>query len=106
MQASSVPCKRLFSGSKQTATDRRARLGSQKFEELQVLKSAWRPTIVDHAAANSKIDEFIDLSVYEDLMAQELAEEALDRDIAGDDEWPFDDEIPEVVHLGNLTINE
>ena len=42
-QASSVPCERLFSGSKQIAIDRQACLGSKVFEELVIMGSAWRP---------------------------------------------------------------
>jgi hypothetical protein len=53
LQASSVPCERLFSASKQTADDRRARLGAERFEELQIMKFAWRNTVPDLAAWNS-----------------------------------------------------
>jgi hAT family C-terminal dimerisation region len=60
-QASSVPCEQLFSGSKQVATDRRARLGSEKFEELQIMKSAWRDKIADLASWNSNQAEEISL---------------------------------------------
>src|SRR6266481_4080114 len=58
-QASSVPCERLFSGSKQVATDRHARLGSDKFKELQIMKSAWCDKVVDLASWNSKQAEEI-----------------------------------------------
>src|SRR5882757_9493507 len=44
-QASSVPCEWLFSGTKQIAVDRRARLGSAVFEELAIMKSAWGPQL-------------------------------------------------------------
>ena len=46
-QASSVPCERLFSNGKLIATDHRARLGSDRFEELQIVKSAWKDVVVD-----------------------------------------------------------
>ena len=49
-QASSVPCGRLFSGSKQIATDRWACLGSTVFEQLVIMGSAWRPDLYDMAA--------------------------------------------------------
>jgi hypothetical protein len=56
--ATSVPCERLFSAGAEIATDRRSRLGGEKFEYLQVLKHAWRDKVTDHAAANStEIDE-------------------------------------------------
>ncbi|GLB40087.1 hypothetical protein LshimejAT787_0705970 [Lyophyllum shimeji] len=79
-QASSVPCERLFSGSKQTATDRRARLGASRFEELQIMKSAWRGTIVDFADINSWEVEIVkaDLDVYAALLDEDVALEAWD----------------------------
>ncbi|KIM61894.1 hypothetical protein SCLCIDRAFT_120712 [Scleroderma citrinum Foug A] len=39
--ASSVPCEHLFSAGGQIATDRRSRLGSDQFEQLQILKHGW-----------------------------------------------------------------
>jgi hAT family C-terminal dimerisation region len=38
IQASSVPCERVFSSSKQTTTDRRSKLGPKMMEALQLLK--------------------------------------------------------------------
>jgi hypothetical protein len=38
IQASSVPCERVFSSSKETTTARRNKLGPQLVEALQVLK--------------------------------------------------------------------
>ena len=68
VQASSVPCEQLFSGSKQTATDRRARLGADCLEELQLMKFAWWGKAVDIAAWTSDQIEGIDLTVeYQDL---------------------------------------
>src|SRR6202522_4153291 len=72
-QASSVPCERVFSGSKLTATDHRARLGSQLFEELQLMKGSWRGLTVDLAQLNSDIIEEI-FDDGEDLL---LADEEL-----------------------------
>jgi hypothetical protein len=65
-QASSVPCERVFSSSKLTATDRRARLKAEVFEQLQIVKGAWRAQIINLAQQNSEepeevIDEFEDL---------------------------------------------
>lgn len=56
-QGSAVPCEHLFSGSKQTATDLRASLGPERFEELQILKSDWRETVFDYAQANDAAGE-------------------------------------------------
>jgi hypothetical protein len=48
----------LFSGSKQVATDRRAHLGSEVFEELVIMSSAWGPDLCDMAAwSNSQVEE-------------------------------------------------
>ena len=58
--ASSVPCERLFSAAKEIADDRRARLGPKKFEELQVMKFAWRNNIPDLATWNSAFVEEVD----------------------------------------------
>jgi hypothetical protein len=65
-QASSVPCERVFSGSKLTATDRRARLKAEIFEQLQVLKGVLRSQVVDFAELSSRemvmvMDEFEDI---------------------------------------------
>ena len=60
IQASSVPCERLFSAAKLIATDRRARLSPEVFEELQVLKFAWRGELVNLAVRNAKETEEID----------------------------------------------
>lgn len=68
IQASSVPCERLFSSSKQVATDRRSRLGSDRFEELLIMKSAWRGTISDWAVSNSENIEEVDLVEYEEFL--------------------------------------
>ncbi|KAF5378162.1 hypothetical protein D9615_007596 [Tricholomella constricta] len=59
-QASSVPCKRVFSSAKLTATDRRARLGAIIFEELQIMKAVWRPQLIDHAKNNSQEIEVVE----------------------------------------------
>ncbi len=54
MQASSVPCERVFSAAKLVATDHRARLSPVVFEELQVLKFAWRDSLLDWVALNGE----------------------------------------------------
>ncbi|KAF9224384.1 hypothetical protein BS17DRAFT_703190, partial [Gyrodon lividus] len=78
--ASSVPCKRLFSGGAEIATDWQSRLGAGKFEELQMMKHVWCSSIIDWAASNSQDCEEIDLLLdeYEELLH-------LDEDLAEND---------------------
>jgi len=69
--ASSVPCERLFSGGGKIATKHHAQLGVARFEELQIMKFAWRNNIGDLAAWNSSQVEEIDdkFGEYQDLLA-------------------------------------
>ena len=67
-QASSVPCERLFSGTKQTATDCRSLLGNQRFEELTVMKSGWNMNLRDLAAWNSVQIEDIQMMEFEEIL--------------------------------------
>ena len=68
-QASSVPCERLFSASKQTADVHCSSLGTKRFEELQIMKFAWRQNIVDLAAWNlAEAEELVDLDEYSELL--------------------------------------
>lgn len=83
-QASSVPCERLFSASKQTAIDRRASLGAKRFEELQVMKFAWRPKINDLVGYNSKEVEEVqvhldDLNEYTEMLDVDESAAEFDR---------------------------
>jgi hypothetical protein len=79
-----VPCERVFSSSKLTATDRRARLKAEVFEELQMLKAAWRAQTVDLSRLNSEeIEEVLD-PAFEDLF---LADEELRQ-------WEIEDVAP------------
>jgi len=77
-QASSVACERLFSAGGEIATKRRAQLGADRFEELQLMKFAWRNKIDDLASYNSKQVEEIDdgMKEFQDFLAadQELEE--------------------------------
>ena len=70
-QASSVPCERLFSAGGEVATKRWAQLGAARFEELQMMKFAWRNNIGDLAAWNSAQIEEIDneMREFEDMLA-------------------------------------
>jgi hAT family C-terminal dimerisation region len=79
-QASSVPCERLFSGGGEVATKRRAQLGADRFEELQVMKFAWRNNVDDWAAWNSAtVEEVDEMKEYEDLVAADEEQQAWDR---------------------------
>lgn len=84
VQASSVACERLFSAGKHITTDTRARLNPDVFEQLQVLKMAWRQDIVDIARENEMFEEEVqaDESAFAVL-------EALDNE---DLEWREDED--------------
>lgn len=82
-QASSVPCERLFSASKQVTTERRSRLGADRLEQLLVMKSAWQGTMVDWAAMNSRAVDEIEINDYSDLLQA-------DKDVREWDEIEFD----------------
>ena len=77
--ATSVPCERLFSAGAGIATDQRSRLGSDRFEELQVIKHTWRKSILDRAAENSSQVEEVWLDDFKEL-------HRIDEDLAKDDE--------------------
>jgi hypothetical protein len=81
--ASSVPCERLFSGGGEIATKRRAQLGVTRFEELQVMKFAWRHNVGDHAARNSSQVEEIDdeIGEYQDLLAADGEQARWDAEV-------------------------
>jgi hAT family C-terminal dimerisation region len=82
-QASSVPCERLFSASKQTADYRRASLGAKHFEELQVMKFAWRKNVNDLATWNSTQIEEVDLDEYSEMLEAEDATVEFDNVLVG-----------------------
>jgi hypothetical protein len=68
IQASSVPCERLFSAGKEIAVARRSQLGAKLFEQLQMLKFAWKETLVDHATWNSEYMEVFDLDEFKEML--------------------------------------
>lgn len=70
-QASSVPCERLFSGTKQIAEDHWSRLGDPVFEQLAMMKSAWGPELCDFAAWNAAQVEEVNLD-YEQLLLDDI----------------------------------
>lgn len=70
--ATSVPCERLFSAGAEIATDRRSRLGTDKFEYLQILKHHWRHTLQDAANINATYVEEVNLMEYKELLARDV----------------------------------
>ena len=70
--ASSVPCERLFSAGAEIATDRRSRLGSGRFEELQIMKHTWNSSLVDHAQVNSCEVENVLLQDFKELYERDV----------------------------------
>lgn len=76
--ATSVPCERLFSAGAEIATDRRSRLGADRFEQLQILKHAWQGQIVDAASFNSSEIEDVYLDEFRELFTrdQELVKDS------------------------------
>ncbi|KAF5382025.1 hypothetical protein D9615_004467 [Tricholomella constricta] len=70
-QASSVPCERVFSSSKLTATDRRSRLKAEVFEELQLMKATWRPQLQDLAKLNSEEVDVVNEELFGHLFDME-----------------------------------
>ncbi|KZT31949.1 hATC-domain-containing protein, partial [Sistotremastrum suecicum HHB10207 ss-3] len=83
VQASSVACERLFSSAKLTATDLRSRLGTDEFEELQLLKFAWKREIIDMAKDNETCEQeiAIDEEFYRGLDALDTLEEEWDNEV-------------------------
>jgi hypothetical protein len=78
IQALSVPCESLFLSSKQVATELQAHSGSDHFEELLMMKSAWYRMFSNWAAANSEDIEDIDLVEYEELLHSDVQAHAWD----------------------------
>jgi hypothetical protein len=79
-QASSVPCERLFSAGKEIADERRARLGPERFEQLQMLKYAWKASSIDYAAWNENHVEEVKLDEYVELLKADLNDGKWDED--------------------------
>jgi len=77
--ATSIPCEWLFSAGAGIATDQHSHLGSDQFEELQVMKHTWHKSILDRAAENSSQVEEVWLDDFKEL-------HQIDEDLAKDDE--------------------
>jgi len=56
---------------KEIADDCHAHLGPKKFEELQIMKFAWRSNIPDLAVWNSSVVEEVDLWEFEQPLSLE-----------------------------------
>lgn len=80
-QASSVPTERLFSGGKVTVDDKRARLGCEKFEEIELMKFSWRKGLDDLAGNNTNVVEEVDLVPFHDHLRED--EDADKWDVVG-----------------------
>jgi hypothetical protein len=90
-QASSVPCKCLFSASKQTADLCRSSLSAKHFEELQIMKFAWHKKIVNNVEQNWARVEEVQLGEYlEFLEADEISAE-WDKQLLDADKFILDD---------------
>jgi hypothetical protein len=80
-----VACERLFSAGGEIATKRRAQLGADRFEELQLMKAAWRDRIEDLVSYNSEQVEEVDSGIkeYQDFLAAD--KELEDWDVTEDE---------------------
>ena len=63
-------------------------MGSKRFEELQLMKFAWRGQITDTASSNSDQVEVVELDEYRDMLEFDVREYELER---GEDEFVIDD---------------
>ncbi len=79
-QASSVPCERIFSGTKQIADDRRSRIGPIIFEELTIMKSAWRAGLWDYAMLNTAEVEEVAMQEFEQLLYENIETAVWDKE--------------------------
>jgi hypothetical protein len=77
-QASLVPCEHPFSAGKEIADERHACLGTDRFEQLQMLKFEWKELETDYVAWNSDQVEEVMLDEYAELLKAELAHEEWD----------------------------
>ena len=78
-QASSVPCERLFSGTKQVATDRQSSLCPVVFEEVIITKSAWGHGLCDVVAWNAAQMEEITEFDFEQMLVDDSDQEEWDK---------------------------
>jgi hypothetical protein len=55
-------------------------LGVERFEELQIMKFAWRTNITDIAAWNSRKIEEVDLDEYQEMLMADIWSDEFDKD--------------------------
>ena len=79
-QASSISCEQLFSGTKQIAVNCCACLGTDIFEELVIMGSAWGPDIYDTAAWTSSQEEEADFFDFEAMLVDDAEMVAWEKD--------------------------
>ena len=79
-QASSVPCERLFLGTKQIADEHQSWLGDTVFEDLALMKSAWGPELYDFAAWNAAQVKEVMLD-YEQLLLDDVDSMEWDKEL-------------------------
>ena len=58
-------------GSKQVAVNRRTSLGNEQFEELRVMKAAWKDNLLDLVAWNSVEVEEIQMITFEEMLVED-----------------------------------
>ncbi len=63
-----MPCERLFSGTKQVATEHRACLGPTLFEELTIMNAAWGADLFDIACSNGAQVDDVSLLDFEQML--------------------------------------
>lgn len=86
-QASSVPCERLFYGTKQVATDRHACLGPTLFEELTIMNAAWGADLFDIAHSNKVQVDDVSLLDFEQMLVDDGNHMEWDKDLVASSTW-------------------
>jgi hypothetical protein len=86
-----VPCEHLFLASKQTADLRRSSLGVKHFEELQIMKFAWRKKIFDNAEQNWVRVEEVQLGEYSEFLEADETSMEWDKQLLDADKFILDD---------------
>ena len=88
--ASSIPCEWLFSSGKQIATDQHSHLGLEWFEELQMMKSAWKDQVINLAALNSQYVADVDLTEFRELLAEDVIAAEWDKEFSAPEDVDLD----------------
>ena len=75
IQASAVPCERVFSSGKETMTPRRNRISPEIMEALQILKFATRKEQALNFTAGTSMDEELEELETQEMFAQQVPED-------------------------------